>query len=180
MAFSQDVSVYNWPSSARPFRIQKIHLTVLMDHGDPQGACSWDRYLIRNSFFPCHNNKVQSSGGNIVSYGKVHKRGQLKEAVLFSYISFSFFFLSLIESSSKETALFHSLPASRTPQRLNLLNCIIYTYCSQFASLKQSHLTVALLSGFVSCPRSGTLWWVKWMLMLPPSFQIPGNFLCIT
>ena len=47
---------------------------------------------------------MQSSGGNIVSYGKAHKRGQLKEAVLFSCIS------SPTEASSKGAAL----PVRRT------------------------------------------------------------------
>lgn len=54
---------------------------------DAQAPCSWRRGHIRNSFFPCHNNKVQSSSLGIVSCGKPPERGQLKEAVLFSSIS---------------------------------------------------------------------------------------------
>lgn len=79
-------------------------LTKLLGHTDPQGACSWHRYLI----FSCHNNKVQSSSGNIhvLLYGKTHKRGQRKEAVFFSCIS------SLTESSSKGAALPVHVPSS--------------------------------------------------------------------
>lgn len=50
---------------------------------DPQAPCSWQRKFI----FSCHNNKVQNGRPGIVSYGKTHRKGQLKEAVLFSDIS---------------------------------------------------------------------------------------------
>lgn len=81
-----------------------------------------------------------SSGGNIASSGKAHKRGQLKEAGLFSCIP------SLIESSSKEAAL------SIVCTLFGWIYWItLYTPTARWSKtgfFKPSHLTVVFLSKF--------------------------------
>lgn len=54
--------------------LSKECLTKLLGHGDPQGACSWHRYLIRNSFFPVIITKCRAALATYFYMGK-HTKG---------------------------------------------------------------------------------------------------------
>lgn len=120
-----------WQSRPPPgwLAFSKERLTKLLGYGDPQGACSWHRYLIRNSFFPVIITKCRAAVATYFRMGK-HTKGTAERSC-----AFLLYF-------QPDRSIFKGSSLARPPHPLGLnrLNGILYTYCTLGpASLRETH-----------------------------------------